>query len=243
MARILQYKPRYRPRGTVSVYLMQGQLVARAWRRPARDPKTARQLAQRNRIACASAFLRHFANIVGRGYQVGSKPNGRTIGAYQMAISHVMRKHTIYRYARWQVDYSAVQLAQGRPCPLRVAGVKRKGGSLEIRWHGRAPRAAQTLRIALYNPQRGMSLQQPIPLQANSSQATIALPKGWGNGTLHLWLLLEDAVGQIRWTSVYIPIPMGVTTSGSTQSASSRQGAGKWKGVDDETEHQNRESG
>ena len=208
-------RPRYRPRGVVSLYLTRGQLVARAWRHPGPDPKTARQLAQRARMTCASGFLKHFACIVSRGFQPGSKPNGRAVGAYQMALSQVMREYTTYNKGVWRIDYARVQLAQGRPFPLRGLVVKRRDGRLTLRWHGGAPRAAHLLRVALYDPRRGESCILAVPLSPGSTTAAMALQKGWGNRSLHTWLVLEDSQGNILYTSHYAPL-MGPFTSTTT---------------------------
>ena len=215
MALITLVRPRYRSRGVVSLYLTRGQIVARAWRRPGPDPKTARQLAQRARMTCTSGFLKHFATIVSRGYQPGSKPNGRAVGAYQMALSRVMLKHTLYNRGRWSIDYTSVQLAQGRPFPLRGLAIKRKAGRLDLRWHGGAPSAAHLLRVALYDPKRGESYVLTVPLPPGSTTAVMKLPQGWSARPLHAWLLLEDSQGNIPYTSHYAPL-MGPVTSTTT---------------------------
>ena len=212
MAQITLVRPRYRSRGVVSLYLSHGQLVARAWRRPGRDPKTARQLAQRARMTCASSFLKHFASIVSSGYQPGRKPNGRAVGAYQTALSQVMLKHTIYNKGVWRIDYSKVELAQGRPFPLRDLAIKRKAGRLALRWPGGVPRAAHLLRIALYDPKRCESCILAVPVHPGSKTATMALPQGWSTRSLHAWLVLEDSLGKVLYTSYYAPL-MGTGTS------------------------------
>ena len=215
MAHITLVRPRYRSRGVVALYLTRGQIVARAWRRPGPDPKTARQLAQRARMTCASGFLKHFASIVSRGYQPGSKPNGRAVGAYQMALSQVMLNHTIYNRGVWRIDYAKVRLAQGRSFPLRGLTIKRTAGRLALRWHGRAPRAVHLLRVALYDPKRGECCILAVPLPPGSTTAAMKLPKGWGNRSLHAWLVLEDSQGRILYESHYPPL-MGPATSTAT---------------------------
>lgn len=213
MAHILQSKPRYRPRGVVSFYLQHGRLVARGWRQPGPDPKTARQLTQRDRMTCASSFLKHFAPIVSRGYLPGSQANGRTIGAYHMALSRVMREHTQYGGGRWHIDYSGVQLACGRRFPLRGLTAQRTAGRLELRWLGRTPSAARLLRVALYDAHRGESRLLAMPLPAAGNRATIALPSGWGARTLHLWIVLEDSNAKMPWASHYVPLAGGTGSS------------------------------
>ena len=185
MARILQAKPRYRPRGTVSVYLLRGELVARAWRRPGSDPKTARQLAQRNRMACASAFLKHFATIVAWGYSTGYKANGRKIGAYHMALARLVREHTMYSMGRWRIDYAGVQLAEGKPTPLRELAAQRKGGRLLLSWRGRAPARAVVLCVAIYDAARNRGYVLRVELRAGTTTAQVPLPKGVGANALH----------------------------------------------------------
>lgn len=213
MAQITLVRPRYRSRGVVSLYLSHGQLVARAWRRPGRDPKTARQLAQRARMTCASSFLKLFASIVSSGYQASSKPNGRVVGAYQTALSQVMLKHTIYNKGVWRIDYAKVELAQGRLFPLRDLAIKRKAGRLALRWHGGAPRAAHLLRIALYDRKRCESCILAGPVHPGSKTATMALPQGWSTRSLHAWLVLEDSLGNILYTSHYVALPGTATRS------------------------------
>lgn len=206
MAHILASKPRYRPRGTVSVYVLGGQLVARSWRRAGPDPKSARQLASRARMACASGFLKHFANIVSRGYRPGAKPNGRAIGGYQMALSRLMRAQTIYSMGSWRIDYSSVQLTQGRPFALRGCTLQRQGGRLVLHWRGAAPSEVQRLRIALYDARRGESRMLGVPLRPGIIRVSTPLPAGWGTRSLHAWLVLEDICGRLLWTSLYVPL-------------------------------------
>lgn len=231
MAYILQIKPRYRPRGTVSVYLMRGRLVARGWRRPGRDPRSALQLAQRGRLACASGFLKHYSGMVASGYTAGTKPNGRVVGAYQMALSTLMREHTIYSGGRWRVAYPGVQLAQGRAFPLRGLTAKRQRGLLHIAWQSGMPAAAQRLRIALYHESLGGIELPGVMIQTSAGAIALRLPKGFAQGRLHVWVVLEDAGGKVCWTSGYAaatlvrsgvvlwvmvyPIKMGAEASGA----------------------------
>lgn len=211
MAHVLQTKPRYRPRGTVSVYLLGGRLVARSWRRAGPDPKTARQQAQRSRLACASAFLKHFAPLVQAGYRPGMKANGRVVGAYQLALSGVMLGGTTHRGGAWRIDYPRVQLAQGRACPLQGLAVQRRGGVLHLSWREGKVKAGALLRVAIYNGLRGYMLSAGSEVHQGSRGVQVRLPKGVGAGPLHLWLVAVDATGRALWASVYAVVP-GRTT-------------------------------
>lgn len=203
MAFILQTKPHYRPRGIVSIFLMQGRLVARAWRQPGGDPKSARQLAQRSRLACASRFLKHFTSIVQHGYKSGEKPNGRAVGAYQMALSHVMREGTTHQGARWSIKYPAVRLAQGKPFPLKKLVATQANGHLVAHWKGKAPKNAATMRMVVYHENKGTIVNAQCRLGNGLQAIQLMLPKGLGTARLHVWAVLEDADGNMLWESAY----------------------------------------
>lgn len=219
MAHVLPTKPRYRPRGVVSLYVSRGQLVARGWRRPGPDPRTPRQLAQRNRFACASSFLKYFTTIVARGYHPGSKPNGRIVGAYQMALSRIVSGCTTYNKGVWRIDYPRVQLAEGRPFPLRGLTVRRVFGRLVLRWRGAAPASVAALRVAAYCPSRWEGWRGYAALTKKRSEAAIGLPKGLGLKTLHVWVVALAADGTIRWASAYVVLA-GIGGGSTTSSRS-----------------------
>lgn len=203
MATILQTKPRWRPRGVVSVYLLRGGLVARGWRRAGPDPKSARQLAQRGRLACASAFLKHFAAVVRRGYRAGQKPNGRVVGAYQMALSRIVHDGVSCRNGVWRVEYSKVQLSIGKSFPLSGLAITRKPGRLVVRWQSGTPSGVACLRVALYHPGQGRGVARAIWVANGQKSADLRLPKGMGQGVLHMWIVLEDEWGNSLWNSAY----------------------------------------
>lgn len=203
MAIVLQTKPRYRPRGVVSFYMRQGRLVARSWRRPGPDPRTPQQVAQRGRLACASGFLKHFRSIVQRGFTTGTKPNGRIVGAYQMALAALLKGGILRRADAWRVDYAAVRLAQGRACPLRDLRAMSRSGRLVLSWRGAPPSGAERLSVALYCPSRGKGVVRGVSVRNGSTGADLALPRGFGTGVLHAWIILENEACKILCESIY----------------------------------------
>lgn len=206
MAYILQRKPLYRPRGAVSLYMLDGRLMARAWRSPRPDPKTARQLAQRNRFACASLFLKHFTPLVSRGYKSGEKPNGRRIGAYHMALSEIMRNSTRHQRNTWRVDCSTVRLATGWAFPLQGIETQRRGGRLVLQWRACSSPQVATLRVALYDGKQRAIVAKPEQLHSRAKQIEVQIPKGMGAKRLHIWIVLEDEMGKILWESHYTTV-------------------------------------
>jgi len=85
------HQPRYQRRGAYIYYLLGERMVIRTRPAQVRDPRTPAQRRQRLRMRVASTFLKGFQRIVSRGFEPQLQENFRRVGAYQLALGHLMR--------------------------------------------------------------------------------------------------------------------------------------------------------
>ena len=138
MAIAVPHQPRYQRRGAYIYYLLGERMVIRTRPARVRDPRTPAQRRQRLRMRVASTFLKGFQRIVSRGFEPQLQENFRKVGAYQLALGHLMRHALRDEKGGVTLDTARVQLAQGRPSPLgAVRGTVRCGAAC-CGWPGRA---------------------------------------------------------------------------------------------------------
>ena len=145
------HQPRYQRRGAYIYYLLGERMVIRTRPAQVRDPRTPAQRRQRLRMRVASTFLKGFQRIVSRGFEPQLQENFRRVGAYQLALGHLMRHALRDAGGGVTLDTARVQLAQGRPSPLGAVRATVQGGLLRVAWTGAMPPRCDGALVGVWN--------------------------------------------------------------------------------------------
>ena len=158
MAIAIPHKPRYRDRTLPIYYLVGDRMLLR--RRPAsvHDPRTPAQLRQRLRLRVASRFLKGFRPMVAEGFAPEELDNLRRVGAYQQALSRLMRGALVEPPEGVAIDAARVLLSEGYGAPLGAVRARAAGGALRLAWEEDLPKGCGTLLVGVWH--RGLEQAQ-----------------------------------------------------------------------------------
>ncbi len=196
----------YRPKRPVIHYVSQQRVLARSRPARVRNPRTQDQQANRHKLAVASRFLSPFQSFVGHGFKSGVRPNGRPVGAYHVALGHLLSNAMTRRDGQWAIDYRNVELSAGQALmgfPLRV---NRQGRTLRLSWEEGIPEGTKRIRLAFHSARRGETLCLMVSAPGRGATVEVLLPKWAKSGSLHMWWS-PVVQGKTRWRSKYILLP------------------------------------
>ena len=203
MAIAIPHKPRYRDRTLPIYYLVGDRMLLR--RRPAsvHDPRTPAQLRQRLRLRVASRFLKGFRPMVAEGFAPEELDNLRRVGAYQQALSRLMRGALVETPEGVAIDASRVLLSEGYGAPLGAVRARAVGGTLRLAWEEDLPKGCGTLLVGVWH--RGLEQAQchRLAVAPGARAASLPLPPGWGEGTLDVWVAPHGAGKRGRYDSAH----------------------------------------
>ena len=155
MAIAIPHKPRYRDRTLPIYYLVDDRMLLR--RRPTQvhDPRTPAQLRQRLRLQVASRFLKGFRPMVAEGFAPEELDNLRRVGAYQQALSRLLRGALVETPEGVGIDAARVLLSEGYGAPLGAVRARAAGGTLRLAWEQGIPKGCGALWVGVWH--RGLA--------------------------------------------------------------------------------------
>ncbi len=198
----------YRPKLPVIHYVTNQRVLLRARPAKVRNPRTKAQQANRSKMAIASRFLSQLQDFVAHGFQPGERPNGRPVGAYHVALGHLLSRGMRHENGQWRIDYKHVRLAEGQQLSGYPVSVRRDGRTLSLAWPEGFPEGTHRIRLAFHNAKRGESQSLEVHVPKKGEAIEVLLPKWAKAGALHLWWC-PVARGTTRWQSKYLLLPKG----------------------------------
>ena len=203
MAIVIPHRPKYRGRLHYIYYLRGDTLCLRTRPTSVADPRTPAQIAQRLKMRLASHFLSGFKPFVEQGFAPAVKENFRRVGAYQLALGHLMRN--ALRDARGGVtlDTARVQLSQGRPSPLGAVRATVQGGQLRVAWAGVLPPKTGGVLLGVWNRGKARALCREATCAPGARGLAVPILAGWQGDTLDVWVVPLDAQGRCRFDSAH----------------------------------------
>ena len=203
MAIAVPHQPRYQRRGAYIYYLLGERMVIRTRPARVRDPRTPAQRRQRLRMRVASTFLKGFQPIVSRGFEPQLQENFRQVGAYQLALGHLMRHALRDAGGGVTLDTARVQLAQGRPSPLGAVRGTVQGGLLRVAWPGAMPPRCDGALVGVWNRGKARALCREADCAPGARGLSLAIPADWQGDTLDVWVVPQDGQGRCRYDSAH----------------------------------------
>ncbi len=199
----------YRPKQPVIHYVVSQRVLVRSRPLRVRNPRTKAQQANRSKMALASRFLAPLQDFAIHGFTPGERPNGRPVGAYHVALGHLLNNAMRREGGQWRIDYANVQLAEGQSLREYPVRVKRDGRLLKLSWEEGLPEGTHRIRLAFHSLMRGESLCLEVNAPKRGKSVEVILPKGMKFRDLHFWWT-PVVKGKTRWGSKYLFLPEGV---------------------------------
>ncbi len=167
----------YRPKRPVIHYVVNQRVLVRARPAEVRNPRTEAQQANRGKMAVASRFLALVQPFVAQGFRAGQRPNGRSVGAYHVALGHLLQDAMLRENGLWQIDYARVQLAEGKSLKGFSLRVERRGRTLRIAWVKGLPKGTGRVRLAMHSARRGATQHLLLDAPRAGGVVELTLPK------------------------------------------------------------------
>jgi hypothetical protein len=179
--------------------------VMRAVPKKSNRPATALQKYQRERLKCATTFLKPFIVLL-RGWQ---QLNDDDDNNYRTALSWHMRKALTGTGPQFGIDYSKVILTRGElPLPARI-DMSAAGSAVQFNWtdnsgHGVA-RASDLFLAVFYNDNKK---DQEYDFSASRSAGTMSfhLPADWAGDVVHCWVSFVSKKWRRQGNGVYLGV-------------------------------------
>ena len=227
MAIAIPHKPRYRDRTLPIYYLVDDRMLLRRRPTSVHDPRTPAQLRQRLRLRVASRFLRGFRPMVAEGFAPEELDNLRRVGAYQQALSRLMRSALVETPEGVGIDAARVLLSEGYGAPLGAVRARAAGGTLRLTWEQGIPKGCGGLWVGVWH--RGLAQAQCHRLEVapGAQGASLPLPAGWDADTLDVWVVPRGAGERGRYDSAHCvaTVGTGITTAAATPESATQSSA------------------
>ena len=225
MAIAIPHKPRYRDCTLPIYYLVGDRMLLRSRPASVHDPRTPAQLRQRLRLRVASRFLKGFRPMVAEGFAPEELDNLRWVGAYQQALSRLMRGALVETPEGVAIDAARVLLSEGYGAPLGAVRAWAAGGALRLAWEEDLPKGCGTLLVGVWH--RGLEQAQCHRLEVapGARAASIPLPEGWDADTLDVWVAPRGAGERGRYDSAHCVATVGTTSIAATPESATLSGA------------------
>ena len=225
MAIAIPHKPRYRDRTLPIYYLVDDRMLLR--RRPTQvhDPRTPAQLRQRLRMQVASRFLRGFRPMVAEGFAPEELDNLRRVGAYQQALSRLLRGALVETPEGVGIDASRVLLSEGYGAPLGAVRARAAGGTLRLAWEHGIPKKCGLLLVGVWHRGLAQARCHRLEVAPGARGASVPLPPDWAVGPLDVWVAPRGAGEKERYDSAHCVATVGTgttATAAATESATRR---------------------
>lgn len=169
-----------------------------------KDPKTNKQLAQRQRFGLMTSTLKIFRPVVTTGYR---KKIGKTTPRNR-ALSYNLKNAVTGDYPDQEVDFPAFMVARGDLTKASdIAAASDNPGEINISWTDNSgdgsAKADDTLFAACFDPADGELYYQSEAATRVDGSATLNLPQSFHGKNVHIYAFFASVENQDVTDSTY----------------------------------------
>lgn len=170
------------------------------------DPKTKKQIKQRNKMSVTMEFMKTVTPYVRVGFQMYVTDS---LTAFNAAMSFNMKNAISTDADNVSLDYSKVMVSRG---PLFITPnikAERATGKIIITWDktlSEDAKRSDQLMVVAYNSFKQQSVYDLNAGKRSLSSTSIEIPLDWIKDKIEVYLAFKDAEGGIVSDSVYVPI-------------------------------------
>jgi len=188
------------------VYVRNDKQIVRVHTVP-RDPMTKAQLSQRAKLALVNRGLSPLNKVIREGYRNNS-------GAYRSLVSKTIREFVVGEYPNFSIDYSKIQIAEGRLLlPEHIStSFNPDSNQVNINWDTEQTIPSKwwgvddLVHFVIFNANTLMAFTSPGIVKRTAGTATVELPNGWGPENIHCWMYLSSQILEENSQSHYLMI-------------------------------------
>lgn len=167
------------------------------------NPRTEKQLTQRNRFSLMGRQLKTLNPILKVGFK---GVTGRGMTTYSTAMAYNIDKAVKGEYPDFAIDYAKLQIAVGPLYPANNASAACEDGSLNFVWDGAAVNNAKptdrVMAIACNVNRNEVVYDLDVAARADAS-ASLDLPSAWADDEVETYLVFASDDGSMVSNSLY----------------------------------------
>lgn len=190
--------------GTVVGSSWNGVSYIKAQAQNVKNPRTAKQMAQREKFALAQSFLRPMQSFI----KIGYKQYALHQTAYNAAMSYTLKNAIKGSYPNQSIDYTSVMVSRGSlMLPPNVQKVS-NDGEIAISWTdnsglGNASDTDLAMPLA-YNETKHEVIYDFNYSCRGDEGVSLAYPTNWTGDTVHIYLTFVSDDGTLVADSIYV---------------------------------------
>ncbi|MBF6598199.1 MAG: hypothetical protein ITF98_08225 [Fermentimonas sp.] len=190
--------------GPIVAYVVNGKQRFRTFTEP-RNPKTPKQTAHRSRFGFVSKMVSPLYAQIKLGYKNDNLVYGTVCGK-------VNREAVISKYSDLKIDYSKIQIAEGKLQPLSTMTLQidEITNTVTFNWDYETDskvkfaKANDRVNIVCFNEALPKEIFRKSPNNRVDGKAIVELPKHWNASEAHFWLYVSSWDTMLNSDSVYL---------------------------------------
>ena len=190
-----------------------------------KDPKTEKQLQQRDRFRVVINFLKIITPLIRIGYRNYEQERS----AYNAAASYLLRYAVTADSQGAALDFEKVRVSRGSLTPAQEATIAVKGNEATFTWADNSSTgdamSTDLAMLLVYNKERQEASYSIATATRADTTATLTLPTDWGSEALAAYLSFCSEDGELVANSVCLK-----NDSASTEPDDTDRGDGKGNG-------------
>ena len=190
--------------GTVVGSSWKGISYMRGQAQSVKNPRTAKQMAQRDKFALALSFVRPIQSFV----KIGFKTYATRQTAFNAAMSYTLKNVIKGTYPSFTIDYSQAMVSRGSLAkPLNIQK-QNNNNEIAVSWNDNSGTAnaldTDFAMIMAYNAEKKEAVYDMATACRGDEGASLQYPSDWVGDTVHIYLAFVSEDGTLVSDSDYV---------------------------------------
>ena len=190
--------------GTVVGSSWKGISYMRGQAQSVKNPRTAKQMAQRDKFALALSFVRPIQSFV----KIGFKTYATRQTAFNAAMSYTLKNVIKGTYPSFTIDYSQAMVSRGSLAkPLNIQK-QNNNNEIAVSWNDNSGTAnaldTDFAMIMAYNAEKKEAVYDIATACRGDEGASLQYPSDWVGDTVHIYLAFVSEDGTLVSDSDYV---------------------------------------
>ena len=190
--------------GTVVGSSWKGLSYMRGQAQSVKNPRTAKQKAQRDKFALALSFIRPIQSFI----KVGFKTYAVHQSEFNAAMSYTLKNAIKGTYPSFTIDYAQAMVSRGSLAkPLNIQK-QNNDNEIAVSWQDNSGTAnaldTDFAMVMAYNPEKEEAVYDMATACRGDEGASLQYPSDWAGDTVHIYLAFVSEDGTLVSDSDYV---------------------------------------
>ena len=190
--------------GTVVGSSWKGISYMRGQAQNVKNPRTAKQVAQRDKFSLALSFIRPIQSFI----QIGFKTYAHRQSAFNAAMSYTLKNVIKGTYPSFTIDYTQAMVSRGSLAkPLNIQKLS-NDNEIAVSWQDNSGTAnaldTDFAMVLAYNANKQEAVYDISSACRGDEGASLRYPSDWAGDTVHIYLAFVSEDGTLVSDSDYV---------------------------------------